>query len=108
MLLPTGDHRAFHDRPREIDSCDAAGITGAWVDDHQHCSGIVRASVKLHVRLSSVRGDRRIATPPEFVYGHQLPGRPCALWEGCDELQHDFRPADRGFFATMAGSDFSR
>ena len=38
---------------------------------------LLHASVKLHVRLGSARGDRRVATPPEFVYRHQLAGRPC-------------------------------
>src|SRR6516162_9946991 len=44
----------------------------------QHCSGTVRVSVKLHVRLGSARRDRRVATAPRFVYRHQLLGPPCA------------------------------
>jgi hypothetical protein len=38
---------------------------------------VVHASGKLHVGLGPVRGDRRVATRPEFVYRRQLAGRPC-------------------------------
>lgn len=42
---------------------------------------VVHASGKLHVGLGSARGDRRVATRPEFVYRHQLAGRCAAVGE---------------------------
>ena len=38
---------------------------------------VVHASGKLHVGFGPARGDRRVATRPEFVYRRQLAGRPC-------------------------------
>src|SRR5258708_5118549 len=49
-----------------------------------------------NVRLRSARGDRRVATPPEFVYRHNSLVGHALLWGRMhDELQHDFRSADR-------------
>jgi len=50
-----------------------------------------------NVRLGSARGDRRVATPPEFVYRHNSLVGHALLWGRMhDELQQDFRSADRG------------
>ena len=64
-----------------------------------------------NVRLGSARGDRRVATPPEFVYRHNSLVGHALLWGRMhDELQHDFRSADRGraWRTEIAGVDLSR
>jgi hypothetical protein len=38
---------------------------------------VVHASGKLDVGFGPARGDRRVATQPEFVYRRKLAARPC-------------------------------
>src|SRR5467141_1970717 len=63
-----------------------------------------------NVRLRSARGDRRVATPPEFVYRHNSLVGHALLWGRMhDELQQDFRSSYPGALgAEIAGVDLSR